>query len=146
MKHEGHLRRRHRRIRIRGSVSALRLVEKGYRVAVLEAGRRFDDSDFPRPPGARIASCGHRHWLDRDAAHPMLNNVMVLAGAGVGGGSLVYANTLYVPPEPFFRDKHWGDITDWRRFAPLLRPGDAHARRGSEPHNDAVGPRDEAGR
>ena len=40
--------------------------------------------------------------------------VLVLAGAGVGGGSLVYANTLYVPPEPFFKDRQWGHITDWQ--------------------------------
>src|SRR5699024_6711412 len=44
----------------------------------------------------------------------LLQNVMILAGAGVGGGSLNYANTLYVPPEPFFADKQWSHITDWR--------------------------------
>ncbi len=44
----------------------------------------------------------------------LLRNVMILAGAGVGGGSLNYANTLYVPPEPFFADKQWSHITDWR--------------------------------
>ncbi len=44
----------------------------------------------------------------------LLRNVMILAGAGVGGGSLNYANTLYVPPEPFFNDPQWKDITDWR--------------------------------
>ena len=44
----------------------------------------------------------------------LLRNVMILAGAGVGGGSLNYANTLYVPPDPFFNDPQWKDITDWR--------------------------------
>jgi cholesterol oxidase len=44
----------------------------------------------------------------------LLRNVMILAGAGVGGGSLNYANTLYVPPEPFFKDRQWSHITDWR--------------------------------
>ena len=44
----------------------------------------------------------------------LLRNVMILAGAGVGGGSLNYANTLYVPPEPFFADQQWSHITDWR--------------------------------
>jgi cholesterol oxidase len=44
----------------------------------------------------------------------LLGNVMVLAGAGVGGGSLNYANTLYVPPKPFFEDPQWKDITDWQ--------------------------------
>ena len=44
----------------------------------------------------------------------LLRNCMILAGAGVGGGSLNYANTLYVPPEPFFDDAQWAHITDWR--------------------------------
>lgn len=98
-----------------GSVSALRLTEKGYRVAVLEAGRRFADEDFPKT-----------NWNLRDYVwRPELGmlgiqrmrffpHVTVLAGAGVGGGSLNYANTLYVPPEPFFRDRQWAHITDWR--------------------------------
>ncbi len=98
-----------------GSVSALRLVEKGYRVAVLEAGRRFTDGDFPKTswrlrrflwaPGLGLTGIQRIH---------LLSNVLVLAGAGVGGGSLVYANTLYVPPEPFFKDRQWGHITDWQ--------------------------------
>ena len=54
----------------------------------------------------------------------LLRNVMILAGAGVGGGSLNYANTLYVPPEPFFNDPQWTHITDWRcRVDAALRPG-----------------------
>src|SRR6266700_3026028 len=77
-----------------GSVAALRLAEKGYRVAVLEAGRRFADEDFPKTS-----------WD--------LRNVLVLSGAGVGGGSLVYANTLYRPPDSYYRDPQWRHITDW---------------------------------
>ena len=51
---------------------------------------------------------------------------MVLAGAGVGGGSLVYANTLYRPDDAFYDDPQWRDITDWRaELAPALRPGAA---------------------
>jgi len=98
-----------------GSVSALRLREKGYRVAVLEAGRRFEEKDFPKTS-----------WrLNRFLFFPklglngiqrihMLPDVLVLAGAGVGGGSLVYANTLYTPPDSYFEDEQWSHITDWK--------------------------------
>lgn len=97
-----------------GSVSALRLAEKGYRVGVLEAGRRFADGDFPK----NSWRLGGFLWAPRlglkgiQRIH-VLRDVVVLAGAGVGGGSLVYANTLYVPPKPFFDDPQWRDITDW---------------------------------
>src|SRR5947209_4711723 len=98
-----------------GSVSALRLTEKGYRVGVLEAGRRFSDEEFAKTSWdlrkflwAPKLGC---YGIQR--IHP-LRNVMILAGAGVGGGSLNYANTLYVPPEPFFKDPQWAQITDWR--------------------------------
>lgn len=98
-----------------GSVSALRLTEKGYRVGVLEAGRRYADEDFAETSwdlrkflwAPRLGCYGIQR------IHP-LKNVLILAGAGVGGGSLNYANTLYVPPEPFFKDQQWGHITDWR--------------------------------
>ena len=98
-----------------GSVTALRLTEKGYRVGVLEAGRRFADHEFAN------TSWNLRKllWMPRLGMYGiqrihLLRNVMILGGAGVGGGSLNYANTLYVPPEPFFADKQWSHITDWR--------------------------------
>jgi cholesterol oxidase len=98
-----------------GSVTALRLTEKGYRVGVLEAGRRFADHEFAK------TSWNLRKflWMPRLGMYGiqrihLLRNVMILGGAGVGGGSLNYANTLYVPPEPFFADKQWSHITDWR--------------------------------
>ncbi|MEU7044274.1 GMC family oxidoreductase [Streptomyces varsoviensis] len=99
-----------------GAVAALRLTEKGYRVGVLEAGRRFTRDTLPKN------SWDLRNYLWAPAlglygiqrVH-LLGKVMVLAGAGVGGGSLNYANTLYVPPKPFFDDPQWARITDWQQ-------------------------------
>jgi cholesterol oxidase len=98
-----------------GSVAALRLTEKGYRVGVLEAGRRFADHEFAR------SSWHVRSFLWAPALRcfgiqrvRLLRNVLVLAGSGVGGGSLVYANTLYRPLEPFFADPAWSSLTDWK--------------------------------
>jgi cholesterol oxidase len=98
-----------------GSVAALRLAEKGYDVAVLEAGRRFADDEFPEN-AMKIKSF---LWAPALRAFGiqrinLLRNVLVLSGAGVGGGSLVYANTLYRPLPPFYADPQWRDITDWR--------------------------------
>ncbi|MET7637558.1 GMC family oxidoreductase [Streptomyces sp. NPDC005438] len=99
-----------------GSVSALRLAEKGYRVAVLEAGRRFTRETLPRNSWdiRNYLWAPHLGCYGIQRIH-LLNNVMILAGAGVGGGSLNYANTLYVPPAAFFQDRQWGHITDWQR-------------------------------
>jgi cholesterol oxidase len=97
-----------------GSVTALRLTEKGYRVGVIEAGRRFADDEFPQTS-----------WKVRDYIFDPrvgcygifrltpLKNVLVLTGAGVGGGSLGYANTLYQPPSSVYADAQWAHITDW---------------------------------
>ncbi|MEV8219434.1 NAD(P)-binding protein [Microbacterium sp. NPDC077391] len=98
-----------------GSVAALRLSEKGYRVRVLEAGRRFDDSDF-----AKTSWDVRRYlWAPRLGCFGVqrihrLPHVMILAGAGVGGGSLNYANTLYEPPPAFFADRNWPAGSDWQ--------------------------------
>jgi cholesterol oxidase len=98
-----------------GSVTALRLTEKGYRVGVLEAGRRFADKDFAKTSwNLRKFLWAPKLGMYGIQRIHLLRNVMILAGAGVGGGSLNYANTLYVPSEPFFKDKQWSDITDWR--------------------------------
>lgn len=99
-----------------GSVAALRLVEKGYRVLVLEAGRRFTDETLPRTSWdvRRFLWAPRLGWLGIQRIH-VLPDVVVLAGAGVGGGSLNYANTLYRPTsDAFYRDPQWADITDWR--------------------------------
>jgi len=98
-----------------GSVAALRLAEKGYRVHVIESGRRFADDDF-----ATTSWNLRRYlWAPRLRCFGItrihrLPDVMILAGAGVGGGSLNYANTLYVPPAAFFQDPQWAHITDWQ--------------------------------
>ena len=98
-----------------GSVSALRLTEKGYRVGVLEAGRRYADDEFAKTSwNLRKFLWAPQFGMYGIQRTHLLRNVMILAGAGVGGGSLNYANTLYVPPEPFFNDAQWRDITDWR--------------------------------
>jgi cholesterol oxidase len=98
-----------------GSVSALRLTEKGYRVGVLEAGRRFADHEFAKTSwNLRKFLWAPKLGMYGIQRIHLLRNVMILAGAGVGGGSLNYANTLYVPPEPFFKDRQWQHITDWR--------------------------------
>lgn len=98
-----------------GSVAALRLIEKGYRVAVLEAGRRFKDSDFPKTSWRlnKFLFAPKLGLLGLQRIH-FLPDAMVLAGAGVGGGSLIYANTLYQPDDKYFLDPLWSDITDWK--------------------------------
>ena len=98
-----------------GSVAALRLTEKGYRVAVLEAGRRFSDKDFPKTSWriSRFLFLPRLGLRGIQRIHA-LPDVLILAGAGVGGGSLVYANTLYQPPDSYFEDAQWRHITDWK--------------------------------
>lgn len=98
-----------------GSVSALRLSEKGYSVAVLEAGKRYRPEDFPESnwnvfkhlwaPALRCFGILRISFL---------SDVLILHGAGVGGGSLVYANTLLVPPDAFFQDPQWVGMKDWK--------------------------------
>ncbi|MCW4354885.1 GMC family oxidoreductase [Hoyosella sp. YIM 151337] len=97
-----------------GSVTALRLTEKGYNVGVLETGRRFADHEFAKNSwhlreylwAPKLGCFGIQRMT-------LLNDTFVMSGSGVGGGSLVYANTLYEPPEPFYKDKQWAHITDW---------------------------------
>jgi cholesterol oxidase len=99
-----------------GSVSALRLAEKGYSVCVIERGKRFRDEDFPKT-----------NWnLRKFLWMPLLKcfgiqnmtlfrNVLILSGTGVGGGSLVYANTLLKPSDAFFQAPVWRDLADWKK-------------------------------
>ena len=99
-----------------GSVSALRLREKGYSVAVLEAGRRFEDKDFPKTSWRlnKFLFAPKLGLYGIQRIH-VLPDVLILSGAGVGGGSLVYANTLYQPGDEYFNDKQWASITDWKK-------------------------------
>jgi cholesterol oxidase len=105
-----------------GSVAALRAAEKGYRVGVMEAGRRWGDQDIPKTnwnlpsflwlPAAEMYGMQRLEYLD---------DVLVLCGAGVGGGSHIYGNTLYVPPRQFFDAPGWAGITDWAdELAPCI--------------------------
>ncbi|MCF8143662.1 MAG: GMC family oxidoreductase [Deltaproteobacteria bacterium] len=92
-----------------GSVSALRLSEKGYRVAVLEKGKRWAQEDFPETNW----NIRKYLWLPRLGCYgyqmlTQLKHVMILHGGGVGGGSLVYANQLLVPPDGVFERPDWG--------------------------------------
>src|SRR5512136_1521502 len=103
-----------------GSVSALRLAEKGYRVGVLEAGRRFRDEDFAETTWDAkkfiwIPALGMRGIL---RLRPF-KDVGIVSGAGVGGGSLVYANTLYRAAPEFYCNPQWADMADW---ATVLKP------------------------
>jgi cholesterol oxidase len=98
-----------------GSVSALRLAEKGYRVGVLERGKRWRAEDFPR------TNWNLRKFLWAPLlrcfgiqAITMLRDVMILHGCGVGGGSLVYANTLLIPPDVVFNDPRWRRLGNWK--------------------------------
>ncbi|GHI05534.1 cholesterol oxidase [Streptomyces cellostaticus] len=132
-----------------GSVSALRLTEKGYKVGVLEAGRRYTREALPR----NSWDLKNYLWAPKLGCYGiqrihLLGNVMVLAGAGVGGGSLNYANTLYVPPKAFFDDPQWRDITDWQeelkpyydqaqrmlgvRLNPTMTPSDVHLKAAAQ--------------
>ena len=97
-----------------GSVSALRLREKGYSVAVLECGRRFADHELPS------STWDLRRYFYAPYAGmrgimrlTTFRHVAVVTGAGVGGGSLGYANTLYRAPERFYTDTQWAGLRDW---------------------------------
>lgn len=99
-----------------GSVAALRLSEKNYRVLVIEAGKEFKDHEYAKTSWrlrkflfAPVIRCFGIQRIHR------LPNVLVLAGAGVGGGSLVYANTMYEPMKEFFTQGPWAKITDWQK-------------------------------
>ncbi len=98
-----------------GSVSALRLSEKGYKVLVVEKGKWFTSKDFPK------TNWDLKKWLwfPQGGLYgffkmTFLNHITVLSGVGVGGGSLTYANTLPVPKEDFFTSGNWAGLDNWQ--------------------------------
>ena len=98
-----------------GSVSALRMAEKGYKVLVVEKGRRYESKDFPKTNW----NLKKYFWMPRIFLYgiqciTLFKNIFVFHGAGVGGGSLVYANTLLVPEDKVFLDPRWPD-KDWNK-------------------------------
>ena len=97
-----------------GSVSALRLSEKGYRVLVLERGKRYNAQDFPKTNWNIFKYL----WLPAARCFGIMginffNDIWILNGSGVGGGSLVYASTHIKPPKTFFEAEEWRDLADW---------------------------------
>ena len=103
-----------------GSVSGLRLAEKGYRVGVLECGRRFEDEDFAESAwNARRYFWSPRLGLRGIFRLTLFKDVLIASGSGVGGGSLGFANTLYRARPAFFADRQWSDLADWEED---LRP------------------------
>ncbi len=107
-----------------GSVAALRLAEKGYTILVLEKGKRLGAGDFPRR-NWNVKKWFWMPWLRFFGFFKLtwFRHVTVLSGVGVGGGSLVYANTLPVPKPSFFQSKSWSHLADWeqelKEFYPL---------------------------
>ena len=99
-----------------GSVSALRLSEKGYKVLVLEKGKRYKPEDFAK------TNWNLRKWLWMPGIRffgiqklSFLRHITVLSGVGVGGGSLVYANTLPKPKPAFYTNGTWAGMEDWEK-------------------------------
>jgi cholesterol oxidase len=126
-----------------GSVAALRLSEKGYKVAVLEKGKRWTEEDYPRS-NWNLRKGFWFPWVSCYGAWRLhlLREVLILHGVGVGGGSLLYANTHFEPPESVWDDPQWKDLEDWRSIMPAHY---ATARRmlGTTP-NPKFGPADDA--
>lgn len=99
-----------------GSVSALRLSEKGHRVLVIEKGKWYHGEDFPKN------NWHLKRWLWMPALRfygifklTLIRQVSIISGVGVGGGSLVYANTLPRPNPAFFKSGNWANLRDWKK-------------------------------
>jgi cholesterol oxidase len=119
-----------------GSVAALRLAERGYRVTVLEKGRRWRTEDFPKS-NWNLRKSFWIPWIGCYGTWAMhlLREVLILHGVGVGGGSLLYANTLFEPQEVVWDDPQWRELEDWRTVMP------EHYRTARQMLGAAVNPR-----
>ena len=125
-----------------GSVSALRLAEKGYSVLVIEKGKWYKASDFPK------TNRNLKKWLWEPRARlfgffkmTFLNHVTVLSGVGVGGGSLTWANTMPIPKKEFFNSGSWASLNNWEEdLKPYYK--EAYRMLGAE-QNPYLGPADE---
>ena len=110
-----------------GSISAMRLAEKGYSVLVLERGKRYRDEDFAKTTW----NIWRYLWLPAARCFGILQispfrDVIALHGSGVGGGSLGYANVLMAPGDDLFAAPTWRHLADWKT---VLEPHYATARR-----------------
>ncbi len=99
-----------------GSVASMRLTEKGYSVLTIEKGRRFNPHDFPKTNW----DLKNYLWLPKLGflgfqKINIFKHAFIFSGAGVGGGSLVYCNTLMIPPTEFFKNPQWSDLNDWEK-------------------------------
>jgi cholesterol oxidase len=123
-----------------GSVSALRLAEKGYTVGVLESGRRFADDELP----SSTADLRRYFWNPKLGMKGIFRlttfrHVSVVSGCGVGGGSLGYACTLYAPPKAFYADPQWAQLEDWESaLAPHYEEAQRMLGVVQNPHDDHV--------
>ena len=129
-----------------GSVAALRLAEKGYRVAVMEMGRRWPPENLPRTNWL----VWRWIWRPRLALRGFFNiklfrHVLILHGCAVGGGSITYANTLLVPKDSVWENGSWAGLAHWKnRDAAPLRDGPTDARCHRESHTRSGGPHPQA--
>ena len=103
-----------------GSISAMRLAEKGYSVLVIEKGKRYKTKDFPKTNW----NLRKYIWMPSFGLHgiqklTLFRHAFILSGVGVGGGSLVYANTLMMPPDRFFENSQWALFNNWKN---VLKP------------------------
>ncbi len=100
-----------------GSVASLRLAEKGYSVLLIEQGKRYKTNDFPKTNWnlARYLWVPQLRFFGFQKLS-FFSSASILSGTGVGGGSLVYANTLYIPTDEFFRNQSWSHFGDWKKM------------------------------
>ena len=125
-----------------GSVAAHRLTEKGYRVGVMEMGRRWTRGESAHHQLADLAvdlaaRLGLRGFFNIEP----FRHVVIMHGCAVGGGSITYANTLLVPPRPIWDSGSWAGLADWKSgdAGRITRPR-AHAGSRREPHHRSGGP------